>query len=363
MSFRKILRSWIERYFFDEETVLFALLLVGLFAMVIVFGSMLAPFLFALIIAFLLQGVVSSLQRLRVPRLPAVILAFSLFLGLAAGVLIWLLPLMWEQFVSLTRELPGIMRMLQAWFFELQKAYPQILSEQYVNNLLSEATRELRQAGQLMVGYSMSSIPSIVAWLVYFILVPILVFFMLKDRQKLTGYVVSLLPRKRMLLDKIWREMDAQIANYIRGKVIEIIIVGMISWISFALLGLRYAELLGLMVGLSVVVPYLGAAVVTIPVVLVAVFQFGLTSHFTWVVIIYMLIQALDGNVLVPLLFSEAVNLHPVSIILAVLLFGGIWGFWGVFLAIPLATLFKAVFNSWPRQNNHEAASASTKSA
>jgi len=353
MPFRSILHSWVERIFFDEETILFALLLAGMFAVVIFFGSMLAPFLSALVFAFLLQGLVASLQKLRVPRIAAVVVAFGLFLSLAAGVLIWLLPLVWEQLISLTRELPGMLRMLQEWFFKLQQEYPQILSEQYVNNLLAEVTRELRQAGQLVVGYSMSSIPSIVAWLVYFILVPILVFFMLKDQPRLTGFVVSLLPRKRELMKKIWREMDAQIANYIRGKAIEIVIVGMVSWISFALMGLRYAELLGLMVGISVVVPYVGAAVVTIPVVLVALFQFGVSSQFTWVVIIYMVIQALDGNVLVPLLFSEAVNLHPVSIILAVLFFGGVWGFWGVFLAIPLATLFKAVFMSWPRMNNH----------
>lgn len=349
MPISKVLRAWVERYFYDEETVLFALLLATLFGVVIFFGSMLAPFLIALVIAFLLQGLVALLQRLRMPLLASVLLTFAIFLGLSAGILIWLLPLVWEQLTSLIKELPGMLRMLQTWFVELQQAYPQILSEQYVSNMLAEVTRELRSAGQLVVGYSMSSIPSVVAWLVYFILVPILVFFMLKDRPRLTGFVTSLLPRKRALLEKIWVEMDAQIANYIRGKVIEILIVGFVSWVSFAFLGLRYAELLGLMVGLSVVVPYVGAAVVTIPVVLVGLFQFGWSSHFGWVVVVYLVIQALDGNVLVPLLFSEAVNLHPVSIILAVLFFGGLWGFWGVFLAIPLATLFKAVFMSWPR--------------
>lgn len=355
MPIRQILKSWGERYFFDDETVFFALLLAGLFALVIFFGQVLLPFLFALVIAFLLHGLVELLTRWKLPRLAAVLIAFGLFLGIGAGMLLWLLPLLWEQVIGLTRELPNILRMVQEWFFELQQRYPQILSEQYVNNLLSEVTRELRQAGQYVVSFSMASIPSMVAWMVYLVLVPILVFFMLKDERQLTGFVSSLLPKKRVLLSKIWKEMDAQIANYVRGKVIEILIVGIVSWISFAFLGLRYAELLGLMVGLSVVVPYVGAAVVTIPVVLVALFQFGWGSQFAWVVGVYLVIQALDGNVLVPLLFSEAVNLHPVSIILAVLIFGGLWGFWGIFLAIPLATLFKAVFISWPRASNGEA--------
>jgi putative permease len=87
---------------------------------------------------------------------------------------------------------------------------------------------------------------------------------------------------------------------------------------------------------------------VTVPVALVAIFQFGWTWDTAWILIAYGVIQALDGNVLVPLLFSEAVDLHPITIIVAVLAFGGLWGVWGVFFAIPLATLVKAIYNAWP---------------
>ena len=95
-------------------------------------------------------------------------------------------------------------------------------------------------------------------------------------------------------------------------------------------------------------IPYIGATVVTLPVLLVGYMQWGSSPEFFWLFMVYGAIQFFDGNVLVPLLFSEVVNLHPVAIIVAVLLFGGIWGFWGVFFAIPLATLVKAVFNAWP---------------
>jgi putative permease len=114
------------------------------------------------------------------------------------------------------------------------------------------------------------------------------------------------------------------------------------------LLGLNYAALLALLVGLSVLIPYIGASVVTLPVLLVGYMQWGYSAEFLWLFFTYGVIQFFDGNVLVPLLFSEVVNLHPIAIIVAVLLFGGIWGFWGVFFAIPLATLVKAVFNAWP---------------
>ncbi|GAA0329650.1 hypothetical protein AYY16_05885 [Morganella psychrotolerans] len=83
---------------------------------------------------------------------------------------------------------------------------------------------------------------------------------------------------------------------------------------------------------------------------LVGVFQWGLTSDFWTMFIAYLVVQGLDSNILVPILFSEAVNLHPLVIILSIIIFGGLWGFWGIFFAIPLATLIKAVIHAWPEE-------------
>jgi len=174
-----------------------------------------------------------------------------------------------------------------------------------------------------------------------------MVFFFLKDKKELLTSFAHYLPEERRMATQVSIEMNQQILNYIRGKLIEILVIGIASTIAFVVLGLQYAVLLGVLVGLSVLVPYVGATIVTIPVMLVALFQFGISSEFGYVMLAYGIIQALDGNLLVPLLFSEAVNLNPVTIIIAVILFGGLWGFWGVFFAIPLATLVKAVLNAW----------------
>jgi putative permease len=133
-----------------------------------------------------------------------------------------------------------------------------------------------------------------------------------------------------------------------------------VSWIAFRLLGLQYAVLLAAVTGVSVLIPYVGATVVALPVALVAYFQFGLAAQFYWVMLAYGVIQFLDGNVLVPLLFSEAVNLHPVAIIVAILFFGGLWGFWGIFFAIPLATVIQAILRAWPREETAAAPLADT---
>ena len=230
----------------------------------------------------------------------------------------------------------------------LPEEYPVFFTQQQVNELTAVIQAEMASMGQLLVTKGLSSIPSVLAAIVYLILIPLMVFFFLKDREQLTGWFTGFLPAHRPLLERIWAELNLQFANYARGKGIEVLIIGGTSYVVFAVFSLNYAALLGLLVGFSVIVPYIGAALVTIPVVVVAYFQFGVTPDFYWVVGAYLLIQVLDGNVLVPLLFSEAVNLHPVAIVIAVLFFGGLWGLWGVFFAIPLATLVNAILSAWP---------------
>jgi putative permease len=171
---------------------------------------------------------------------------------------------------------------------------------------------------------------------------------MLKDKTRLINSFVKFLPDNRKLANQVWNEMNGQIMNYIRGKIIEILIVGVVTYFTFFFMDLRYSALLAVLVGLSVLIPYIGAAAVTVPVAVVALFQWGISVDFAYLIVAYLIIQAFDGNLLVPILFSEAVNLHPVVIIMSVLIFGGMWGFWGVFFAIPLATLVKAVLNAWP---------------
>jgi putative permease len=171
------------------------------------------------------------------------------------------------------------------------------------------------------------------------------------------------MPADRRLADQVWHDVNLQVANYVRGKVWEIVIVGAVTFATFSLMGLQYALLLATMVGLSVIIPYIGAAVATVPVAIIAWFQWGWSADFAWVILAYGVIQALDGNLLVPLLFSEVVNLHPVAIIIAVLVFGGIWGLWGVFFAIPLATLVQAVLNAWPRKGAEDEAPVKPLSA
>ncbi|MBK5375489.1 AI-2E family transporter [Pseudomonas sp. TH08] len=346
----KVLRDWIQRYFSDEEAVVLAVLLFLAFTAVLTLGGMLAPVLAGMVLAYLMQGLVVTLERLRVPGGAAVGLVFALFMGVLMLFIVVVLPLLWHQLITLFNELPGMLAKWQSLLLLLPERYPHLVSDEQVLQAIEAARGEIGKFGQWALTFSLSSLPLLVNIMIYLVLVPILVFFFLKDRVMIGEWVRGYLPRERALITRVAQEMNRQIANYIRGKVIEIVICGGVTYIAFVALGLNYAALLALLVGVSVVVPYVGAVVVTVPVLLIALFQWGWSDQFIYLMAVYGIIQTLDGNVLVPLLFSEAVNLHPVAIICAVLLFGGLWGFWGVFFAIPLATLFKAVLDAWPRK-------------
>ena len=345
---KKLVNDFLDRYFHDEESIILMLLLsVGL-AVLLLFGGVLAPLITAIIIAYLMQGLVDILLRRGIRARIAFVLVYAVFVGVFMLMLLFLLPSAWNQLRRLMSELPNLISQWQASLLLLPQEYPNLVSEQQIREFINGVQAELGGYGQSVLEYSLASIPSIISWIVFIVLVPILVFFVMKDKSDLVDWAGNFLPRNRPLMNRIWLEMDQQISNYIRGKVLEIFIVGSASYILFVILGLNYALLLSVLVGLSVIVPYIGATVVTIPVAAVAYVQWGIGSEFYTVLVAYSVLQLVDGNVLVPVIFSEAVNLHPVAIIAAVLVFGGIWGRAGVFVAIPLATLVKAIINSWP---------------
>ena len=343
-----VFRGWVDRYFSDEEALLLAILLgVGL-VIIVTMGAIIAPLLTGIVFAFVLQGVIKFLTRRHVAGWLAVTLAYLLFLGVMVASLVFVIPSVLRQLRTLFDEAPDMLAQMREILNELPEKYPGYVSEDLIRGWTEMLQGEAGNIGQWILSASISQLPLLVTIVVYLILVPILVFFFLKDKNELLSWVVSFLPSERPLLNRIGLEMNVQMANYVGGKFLEVIIAGGATYLVFVVFGLDYAALLGLLVGLSVIVPYVGIAVVTVPVVFIAYLQFGLGATFVWILFWYTLVQGLDGFVLVPVLFSEAVNLHPVAIIAAILVFGSLWGLWGVFFAIPLATLIKAIIHAWP---------------
>lgn len=343
-----ILQQWYNRHFTDPQTVIFAFILIAGGLLVFVLNTHLMPILVALIIAYLAEGMVIWLHKINLGRTIAASIVTAFMITAILLAFFVLLPLLSKQISELFREMPSMLSKGQQLLLHLPEEYPDYVSASQIEEILTLARTELTSLGQRVLSLSLSSVVSIITFLVYMILLPLMVFFFLKDKALIIRWLADFLPEERRLLRTVWAELDIKIASYVRGKVIEVLIIWSASYIAFALMGLNYAMLLSLAVGLSVIIPYVGATVVTIPVALIAFFQWGFTTEFGWLMVIYAFIQFLDGNLLVPLLFSEVVNLHPVAIIVAVVFFGSLWGVWGVFFAIPLATLIQAIIKAWP---------------
>ena len=337
-----------RKIFSNEETLVFGMLLTVAFLILFFLGNILTPFLISIIFAYLLVGMQKRLEDYGFNSTIALILTYSFFLLLGIALMVWLGPLVYQQLQSLILEIPRWVNAFMIFAQNVPEKYPDLVSSDQITAFLQSLSGQITAISQDFLKASIAGIQNTVTIAINLILLPILVFFFLFDREPIISGFLNILPKERAMLKKVWIEMDGQLSNYARGKAIEIVIVGLTAAILFMYFGLEYIALLSVFVGFSVLIPFLGAFIVTLPVAAVGLLQFGLSFDFWFLMGAYLVLQILDGYLLVPILFSDAVKLHPVIIMLAVFVFGGMFGFWGVFFAIPIATLIKAIWNSWP---------------
>ena len=342
--------EFFKRFLPNSQAVSLAIILIVSFVLIYSLSSILMPVFASIIVAYLLEGLVDKTSRFGAPRLPSVYIVFCGFMACLGFLLFYLMPLVSQQAVELIQHIPEIINSAQTGVMRLPEIYPKIISETRIQEIMFAVQKELLTYGQNILTLSAASVVGIVTALIYLFLVPMMVFFFLKDKDLLISWFLQFIPKNRNLTVRVWKDVDIQLGNYVRGKFSEVFILWFVSYVTFATMDLNYAMLLAVLMGVQVIIPYIGATLVTFPVIAVAYFQWGLSGDdFMYIVIAYSIIQALDGVILVPVLFSEAVNLHAIAIIVAILFFGGLWGFWGVFFAIPLATVVKAVLSAWPR--------------
>ena len=337
-----------NKLFSNEESLIFSLLILTFLLVLYFFGGLLTPFIISLIFAYLLIGLTKNLIKYGLTELVSLIISYVIFLLSSIGFLIWLIPLIFQQTQAFFIEVPIWLNNFRSFIENLVQSNQELVSSDQISSFFTEFIGRLSSISQGVLDASISGIQDTLVFSIYLIMIPVLVFFFLFDKERIVRGFLLLLPKKRAMLSEVWIEMDDQLSNYVWGKGVEILIVGFAAAVIFGMMGLNYTALLSIIVGVSVLIPYVGAFLATIPVVIVAFLQFGIGFDLYMIVGLYLLLQALDGYLLVPILFSDAVKLHPVVIMLAVFVFGGIFGFWGAFFSIPLATFIKAVWNSWP---------------
>jgi putative permease len=275
---------------------------------------------------------------------------YLIFLILLFSAIFVLLPIIITQTVDFLKQASSTLSTLKQSLESLSIKYPHVLTEYRINSIVDRFNAfdwktMGSNVGSFIFQYTATTIPMLFTACIYLFLVPLMVFYFLKDKMAIISWFRTFLPNENGALYDVWNDLQPKLADYVRGKAIEFFIVAVMTYIGFAIFDLNYAILLAFAVGLSVVIPYVGMVVVTIPVIMVGILQYGLSMTFVWMISVYFIIQIIDGNVLVPVLFSEVLDMHPVGVVSSILIFGGIWGLWGIFFAIPLGLLFVAGVN------------------
>jgi len=341
------IKEWAGKYIADTQYFVLCLVLVCGLACVYFFGKILIPVFAALIIAFILEGLIVQLIRFGCPRFVALFIVFLIFLVCFIIMLLWLYPLLSRQMVQLFQQVPAMLLKAKAQLMALPQQYPEIVTTSQIQELYNFISSGLSDFARRALMASLSSVKGMVALIVYLVVIPFLVFFFLKDKEKILIWLALLFPKDNDLAESVWEKVNTQMTNYIRGKGWEILVIWAVTFSAYFFVGLQYALLLSFLAGISVILPYIGVIIVFIPTLIISYFQFGWEALFLWSTGAYVLIQLIDAHILAPLLFSEVTNLHPVAIVISVLFFGGIWGGWGLFFSIPLATIINVLIDTW----------------
>src|SRR5258706_15034316 len=302
-------------------------------------SPILAPFLAGAVLAYILNPLVARIAGNSVRRTIAVV--FVLFLALLAvvAVLLIVLPLFSKELRLLTEKLPEIIQWLN------QSAAPWLsqhlgVEVQFDLESLKKMASDALQANQDLLPRLLGSLQiggiAIVGILVNLLLIPVVLFYLLRDWNQLLARIDALLPRHlHAQTRRIFREIDAVLAEFLRGQMLVMLVMAVYYVTALWLAKLQFALPIGLLTGLLVFVPYVGAVTGFVLATIAALLQFGSLGELAWVWVAFALGQVLEGMVVTPVLVGERIGLHPVAVIFALLAFGSLFGFFGVLLALP----------------------------
>ncbi|HSH46478.1 MAG TPA: AI-2E family transporter [Longimicrobiales bacterium] len=321
-------------------------------------GSLLAPFILAFGLAYVLDPVVDRMERWKLPRSVAIALLALPILGVVVALVLVGVPALAGQIENLIRRVPDAVEQVARWVEGLEAGIitvnlPLVDEQELAERLRSfspealvtfleeqrAAIAERAWQGVLGVGRGLGTVFTILG---YVVLTPVLTFYLLRDYDGVLDRAVGQLPRHRAeRVASFGREYDRLLSRYLRGQVVVAAIVGVLTWLGLWIAGFPYSGLVGAVAGVFNVIPYLGLPVSLVPAVVIALVSGSFLANILKVAIVFGIVQVLDGNVIGPRVTGETTGLHPVWVILALAVSGFFFGFVGLLLAIPAAILVK----------------------
>jgi putative permease len=301
------------------------------------------PLLLSLILTFLLQPVVGFIEREEISRSTAILIVYLLLAGAGFLLVGFFIPHWQQTWASLQTDLPRYMARMAAFLKELQSALLAHLpliehydlpgrarhsAEQFVAQLLVQSPRQVLRLGSLIL------------------LVPLFTFFFLRDGRKIMRIFIGLAPNRYFeMAHDLTALVTSQLSHFIRGRILEAAIVGLVVTAGLSCTDIRYALFLGVFAGVTNLVPYIGPLVGMVPGLLIALVDLGMGGQFWWIFIVYFLIAQVivDNFLLIPILISRVSNLHPLWVIIAIVMGGKLYGVLGMIIAVPIASIIKIV--------------------
>jgi predicted PurR-regulated permease PerM len=307
-------------------------------------APVLMPFAVAAMLAYLGDPLADRLERLGLNRMWAATIVFVVLLVVVVGVLVLLIPLIARQIENLIGNLPhyGDWAQHVAWPWLQARLHldPHMFDSDRLVTAIKTHIGALGGVATVVLDKVSRSGVGIVLWLTNLVLIPVVAFYLLRDWDRLVATIDGMLPRSvQPTIAHLARESDAILGAFVRGQLLVMLALGVFYGVSLGLIGLSVGLLIGIVAGLLSFVPYLGFIIGFVAAIIAALVQFGDWNHVLLVCGVFAVGQLLEGYVLVPKLVGDKIGLHPVAVIFAVLAGGYLFGFLGVLLALPAASV------------------------
>ncbi|MCI1856955.1 MAG: AI-2E family transporter [Sporolactobacillus sp.] len=309
------------------------------------FTALAAPLIISGLLYYLLRPLVRGLMRLKVPKVVAILIIYLVMLGLIALLIVWFGPLLYSQFLSLIQGMPGLIRQFghQLNDFQNSKWFSKLNLDRisYVD-LTNKVSRYLSSFVSNLGNNVLTIIQSVTGTMMIIITVPFILFYLLKDADRMARGVLSLIPREHRAKAKdIIRDMDSTLSQYIQGQMIVLLFDFVLIFFWYWVIGLNYALVLALIILFTNVIPFIGSFIATVPAAIVAFIQEPILA--VYVILGVVVVQQLEGNVVSPMVMGRKLDVHPLTIICLLLAAGNLAGIIGMLLAIPLYAVCKVI--------------------
>lgn len=306
-------------------------------------SSILAPFLLALILAYIFDPLVDRLQSLKINRAWGALIILSLILTSMIALIVVLIPMFQQEFALLSERLPDFFARLNQQLAPLLKKYLGMKVKFDLPALGQTIANNWKEAGEFG-GKLFSSLKigglAIVGFIVNLVLVPVVLFYLLRDWDVMVQKIDHLIPRRwHAEVSKIAREVDNLLAEFLRGQVLVMFLMSIFYVVALWLVGLNFALPVGIVTGVLIFIPYVGSTIGLIFATLAGLIQFDTFTDLLPIWGVFFVGQLLEGYVVVPRLIGDRIGLHPVTVIFALLAFGVLFGFFGVLLALPASAI------------------------